>query len=125
MKKSQIGLEDGLSRQRYSNDKYLIKFSSLDKPRTSKTIFVKANIKFNNVESKNVHVLIPPKKSYIINNSHVYKRNHIFRPTCFYYNIKCHTPNACYIGNYAEYVWVRKRVNPRGSKEHWIARKYY
>lgn len=48
------------------------------------------------------------KMPYVRINSYVYKMNHIFRHISFYCNTKGHTPNACYIGNYGEYVWVRK-----------------
>lgn len=55
--KGQIGLEDVLSRQTYSNYKLGLDFSKFDRPNTSKTIFVKADNKFNNVESKKMHVV--------------------------------------------------------------------
>lgn len=98
--KGQIGLENVLSRQRYSNDKCGFEFSKFDKPSTSKTIFVKDSTQFNNVEPKNVHDVNHPKRSYVRNNSYVNIRNHVFIPTFFYCNTKDHTLNDCYIRNY-------------------------
>ena len=76
-----------------------------------------------------MHGVIHPKRLYVRNNSYVYKRNHVFIPTCFYCNTKGHPPNACYIRNYGipydEYVRVRKEINPRESKEYWVPKKYY
>lgn len=113
-KKGKIGLEDVLSRQRYSNDKCGFDFLNFDKACT----------KFNNVEPKKVHVVNHSKRPYVRYNSYVYKRNHVFIPTWFYYNTKDHTPNAFYIRNniipYYEYVWVRKITNPRWPKEYWV-----
>lgn len=47
----EIGLENVLSSQIYSNKKCGLVFSNFDKPSTSKIIFVKATRKFNNKES--------------------------------------------------------------------------
>lgn len=113
--KCQIGLEDVKSRQRYSNNKCGLGFSNFNKPNTSKTIFVKASTKFNNVKPKKVHDVIHSKRSYDRNHYYVFKRNNVLRPTCFYFNTKVHTPSAFYIRNYdvsGEYVWVRKGINP-------------
>lgn len=126
--KCQIGLENVLRNQRYSNDKCGLDFSNLDKPNTTKTIFVKATIKFNNKESKKVHFLDYHKRPYDRNNFYLNKRNNVFRPICFNCNAKGHTSNTCYIKNYGipycEYVWVRKGSNPRGPKKYWVS-KYY
>jgi hypothetical protein len=126
--KGQIGLENVLSNQRFSNDKCGLGFSNFDKPSTSHTTFVKATCnKFNNVEQKKVHIVNPSKrlnvrfnsygrnyfnirnKCYNKNYSNVrnnsYKKisskisNSYHKPTCFYCNIIGHTPNACYIKN--------------------------
>lgn len=48
--KCQIDLENVLSSQKISNDKYGLGFTSLGKPSTSQTIFVKAINKFNKEE---------------------------------------------------------------------------
>lgn len=118
-----------LSIQSYYNDKCGLDFSNFDKPNISKTIFVKASTKFNNVEPKKVHGTIHPKRPYDINNSYVYKRKLHFRPICFYFNTKGHTLSDGYIRNYVvpygEYVWVRKRTNPRGPNEYRVPRRYY
>lgn len=119
--KYQICLENMLSKQRYLNDKCGLDFFKFDKPSTSKTISIKATRnKLNIVESSKVHGVIDPKRPYVWNNSYIYKMNHVFRPTYFYYNTKGHTPNTFYIRNYGvpydEYVWVRKGINPKRSK---------
>lgn len=72
-----------LSKQRYFNDKYEFRYSKFDKSSTSKTIFVKDNNKFNNLESRKVQIVIHPKKTYVKNN--VYHSNKLFNAsTCFY-----------------------------------------
>lgn len=104
------------SSQRFSNNKFGFCFSNFDKPSTSSTIFIKATSKFNNKESNKEHVVSHHKRPYDRNNFYVNKRNHVFRPICFYCNAKGHTFNVCYIRNcrilYSEYVWVRKEYNP-------------
>lgn len=101
-----------LCSQKNPNDKCGLGFTNFDKPSTSQIIFVKATNKFNNEESEIEHVVNDHKSAY--------KRNHVFRPTCFYCKTKDHTINACYIRNYgipySEYVWVRKISNPKGLK---------
>ncbi|XP_045798087.1 uncharacterized protein LOC123892341 [Trifolium pratense] len=128
--KGQIGLENVLSSQRFSNDKCGLGFSNFDKLSTSHNTFVKTTCnKFNNNESKKEHVVNYHKRTYDRNNFYGNKENHIFRPTCFYCNTKGHTPNACYVRNIGvpngEYIWIKKGINPRGPKEKWVPRKYY
>lgn len=110
-----------LSSQRYLSNKGGLDFFNFDKPSISQTIFVKATSKFNKKESEKVHDINNHKRPQDINNFYVNKKNHVFRPTCFYCNINGHTYNACCIRNYGipygEYVWVRKGSNPRGPKE--------
>ena len=63
----------------------------------------------------------PKKKSYP--SRHRIK----FEPTCFYYGIKGHTPNACYVRNFSvasgHYVWVKKGTNYEGPKATWVPNK--
>jgi len=94
--------------------------------------------------SKNVNQRINSKRRNYSNNS--FKKNnsnvknsfskennfgshHAHYLTCFYCNIKDHTPNTFYIRNigvpYGEYIWIKKGINPEGPKEKWIPRKYY
>lgn len=122
--KGQIGLEDLLSRQRYSNNKIGFGFSNLYKPSTNKTIFIKASTTSDNIETKKMHSVNPPRRFNLRTNSN--GRNysnsyHVHKSTCFYCNTKGHTPNTCYIRNYGvpygEYVWIKKGTNPRGPKE--------
>lgn len=123
--KGQIGLENVLSRQRYSNAKYGFGWSKFDKPSMSKTIFVKVRNKFNNIESKKVYVVIHPKKVNAKNNSYVSKDDNSFKSTCFYWNTKGHTLNAFYISNLSisngEYVLVEKRTKPKGPIEYCVS----
>jgi phage gpG-like protein len=135
--KGQIGLDNVLSSQRFSNNKCRLGFSNFDKPNTSQTIFVKATRKFNNKESKKEHVVNPHKRpndrnsfksknysnirnksfnknySNARNNSNNFNSYH--KPTCFYCNIIGHTSNACYIQNVGvpngEFIWVEKGTN--------------
>ncbi|KAK2400748.1 gag-protease polyprotein [Trifolium repens] len=111
--KGQVGLDNILSQQRYSNDKSGLGYSKFDKPSTSKTFFVKAidqsnKEKVNKAQKVNHHLKkrFPKKKSYVPR----YRSN--FVPTCFYCGINGHTPNACYVRNYnvpsGHYVWVKK-----------------
>lgn len=72
--KGQIGLKNVLSRQRYSNKKNEFGFSNFNKPSTNKPIFVKSSTTSNNVEPKKLHVVNPPKRSNVRNNS--YCRNY-------------------------------------------------
>jgi hypothetical protein len=104
--KGQIGLENVLSNQRFSNDKCGLGFSNFDKPSTSHTTFVKATCnKFNNVEQKKVHIVNPSKRLNVRFNS--YGRN--------YFNIR----NKCYNKNYSN---VRnnsyKKINSKISISH-------
>lgn len=47
-----------------------------------------ASNKINNMESKEVHVVIHPKKPYIRNNNYdACKNNHVFKHTCFQYKM--------------------------------------
>ena len=116
--KDKIDVENVLSSKNVSNDKCGLDFTNLYNPSTSQTIFVNPTNKYNNEESKKEHVVNDHKRPY--------KRNHIFRPTCFYCKAKCHTTNAYYIRNYGipynEYVWVWKVSNPKGPKKNWVPR---
>jgi hypothetical protein len=151
MKKGHFGLEDVLSRQRYSNNKNGLEFSMFDKQSKNKTIFVKESTPSNNLEEMKVHIVNPSKRSNfrnisksrnysnIINKS--YNKNYsnarnnsnnfnsYHKPTCFYCNIIGHTPNACYIKNVGvpngEFIWVEKGTNHQGPKEKWVPKKYY
>lgn len=87
-------MDNVLSSQRFSNNKCRLAFSNFDKPSTSQTIFTKATRKFNNKESRKEHVVNHHKMPYDRKNFYVNKWNHVFRPTCFYYNAKCHTSNT-------------------------------
>lgn len=91
---------------------YRLGFSNFDQSSTSQAIIVDATRKLNDKEIKKEHVVNHHKMPYDRNNFYVNKRNHIFRSTCFYYNEKVHTYNACYIRKYdipyGEYVWVRE-----------------
>jgi hypothetical protein len=125
IKKYDIGLDNVLSSQRFSNNKCGLGFSNFDKPSTSQTIFVKTTYnKFNNVEPKKVHGVIRHYGRY---DSYLYKNHHVHKPICFYCNKKGHTPSVCYIRNYgvpySEYIWIKKGTNPRGPKEYWVSRK--
>ena len=114
--KGQVGLDNILSQQRYSNDKSGLGYSKFDKSSTSKTIFVKAidqsnKEKVNKAQKVNHHLKkrFPKKKSYVPR----YRSN--FVPTCFYCGINGHPPNACYERNFSvpsgHYVWVKKGTN--------------
>ncbi|KAK2450001.1 hypothetical protein QL285_009142 [Trifolium repens] len=100
--KGQVGLDNILSQQRYSNDKSGLGYSKFDKPSTSKTIFVKAidqsnKEEVNKAQKFNHHLKkrLSKKKSYVPR----YRSN--FVPTCFYCGISDHTPNACYVRNFS------------------------
>ena len=149
--KGHNSLEDVLSKQSDSNNKTGLGFSNFDKPSTSKTIFVKASTTSNNLEPKKMHVVIPLKSMNPRNNSNgrnysnkSYKKTnfkvrnnvsngsnssvyHVQKLSCFYCNMKGHTPNTCYIRNfgvpYGEYIWVRKGINPQGPKSQWVPNK--
>ncbi|KAK2402034.1 gag-protease polyprotein [Trifolium repens] len=126
--KGQVGLDNILSQQRYSNDKSGLGYSKFDKPCTSKTIFVKAidqsnKEKVNKAQKVNHHLKkrLSKKKSYVSR----YRSN--FVPTCFYCGISGHTPNACYGRNFSvpsgHYVWVEKGTNYEGPKATWVPNK--
>jgi hypothetical protein len=137
--KGHFGLEDVLSRQRYSNNKNGLGFSMFDKPSKNKTIFVKESTTSNNLEQNNVHIVNPSKRSNFRNKS--YNKNYsnarnnsknfnsYHKPTCFYCKIIGHTSNACYIKNVGlpngEFIWVEKETNHQGPKEKWVPKKYY
>ncbi|KAK2454205.1 gag-protease polyprotein [Trifolium repens] len=94
--KGQVGLDNILSQQRYSNDKSGLGYSKFDIPTTSKIIFVKTidqsnKEKVNKAQKVNHHLKkrLSKKKSYVPR----YRSN--FVPTCFYCGISGHTPNAC------------------------------
>jgi hypothetical protein len=143
--KGHFGLEDVLSRQRYSNNKNGLGFSMFDKPSKNKTIFVKESTTSNNLEQKKVHIVNPSKRSNFRNYSNIrnksYNKNYsnarnnsnnfnsYHKPTCFYCNIIGHTPNACYIKNVGvpngEFIWIEKGTNHQGPKEKWVPKKYY
>jgi len=151
--KGHNGLEEVLSKQRYSNNKTGLGFSNFNKPITNKTVFVKSNTISNNIETKKMLVVnsfksmnqrINSKRrnysnnSFKKNNSNVknnfskgnnFDSHHVHNLTCFYCNIKGHTPNTCYIRNfgipYGEFIWVKKGTNPQGPKEKWVPRKFY
>lgn len=72
-KKCQIGLENVLRSQIYSSNKCGLGFSNFDNPSTSHIIFVKTTNKFNNKESKKVHVVNHHKRPYDRNNFYVNK----------------------------------------------------
>jgi len=139
------GLEEVLSKQRYSNNKTGLGFSNFNKPNTNKTVFVTANTISNSIEIKKMHVVSPSKSvnhrnntkgrnysnnfikknnsnvsnnSFNGNNSNSY--HHIHKLTCFYCNTKGHTPNTCYIRNivvfYDEFIWIKKYINPQAPK---------
>jgi len=147
------GLEEVFSKQRYSNSKTRLGFSNFKKSSTNKTVFVKANTISNNIETKKMHVVNLPKSmnhrinskrinysnnSFKKNNSNVrnnsskennFGSHYVLNLTCFYCNIKRHTPNTCYIRNFGvlcgEFIWVKKGINPQGPKEKWVPRKFY
>jgi hypothetical protein len=107
-------LEGVLSQQRYSNDKSGLGYSKFSKPSSSKTVFLKANdqpTKEKVNKEKNVHHY-PKRKRSSKNKSYVPRYRSNFEPTCFYYGIIGHTPNACYVRNFSiasgHYVWVKK-----------------
>ncbi|CAJ2660665.1 unnamed protein product [Trifolium pratense] len=128
--KGQVGLDNILSQQRFSNDKSGLGYSNFDKPSTSKTIFVKAidqSTKEKVNKAPKVHHY--PKKRFSKKKSYIPRYRSNFVPTCFYCGISGHTPNACYVRNIGvpngEYIWIKKGTNPRGPKEKWVPRKYY
>ena len=55
--KGHNGLEEVLSKQRYSNNKTGLGFSNFNKPSTNKTVFVKTSTNPNNIETKKMHVV--------------------------------------------------------------------
>ena len=140
-----------LSRQRYSNNKTGLGFSKFDKPNTNKKVFVKASTNSNNVETKKMHIVNSSKNvnqksnskrrnysnnSFKKNNSNVknifsqgnnFGSHHVLNLTCFYCNIKGHTPNSCYIRNfgvpYGEFIWVKKGINKQGPNAQWVPNK--
>jgi len=152
-KKGHDSLEEVLSKQRYSNNKTGLGFSNFNKPNTNKQVFVKASTISNNIKTKKMHVvnsfknvnqIINSKRRNYSNNSfeknnsnvknNLFKGNnfashHVNNFTCFYCNIKGHTPNTCYIRNfgilYGEFIWVKKSTNPQGPKEKWVPIKFY
>lgn len=70
--KRQIGWDNVLSQEKYSNDKSGLGYSKFDKPNTSKTILVKASNqsneeKINKVQKVYHHPkkIFPKKKSYV------------------------------------------------------------
>lgn len=137
--KGEIGLKEIFRRRNFSNDKNGLGYSKFDKPRISKTIFVKANEqprkdqsrkfqprrnKPNNPQcghpfqrSKNAKL----KKIYVPR----YKRN--FKPTCSYCGMKGHNLNACYVRTYGvasgHYAWVKKGEKYEGPKATWVPNK--
>ncbi|KAK2357503.1 gag-protease polyprotein [Trifolium repens] len=126
--KGQVGLDNILSQQRYSNDKSELGYSKFDKPSTSKTIFVKTidqsnKEEVNKAQKVNHHLKkrLSKKKSYVPR----YRSN--FVPTCFYCGISGHTPNACYVRNFSvpngHYVWVKKGTIYEGPKATWVPNK--
>lgn len=151
--KGHNSLEEVLSKQRYSNNKTGLGFSNFNKPSTNKGVFVKASTISNNIETKKMHVVNPSKNvnqrinskgknysnnSFKKNNSNVmnnfskgnnFGSHYVHNFTCFYCNIKGHTPNNCYIRNigvpYGEYIWIKKGIDPQGPKENWVPRKFY
>lgn len=151
--KGHNGLEEVLSKQRYSNNKTGLGFSNFNKPRTNKTVFVKSSTISNNIETKKMHVVNSSKSmnqrinskrrnysnnSFKKNNSNVknnfskennFDSHHVHNLTCFYCNTKGHTLNTCYIRNigvpYGEFIWVKKGINSQGPKSQWAPRKYY
>lgn len=99
----------------------------INKPSTNKTIFVKASTTSDNIETKKMHSVNPPRRFNLRTNSNGrnYSNNsnsyHVHKSTCFYCNTKGHTPNTYYIRNYGvpygEYVWIKKGTNLREPKE--------
>ncbi|XP_058763525.1 uncharacterized protein LOC131636971 [Vicia villosa] len=127
--KGQIGLENVLSTQRYSNDKSGLGFSKFDKPTSNKTIFVKASnqpIQEKVIKPK-VMQHYPKRKNFVKKKSYPPRYRSNFEPTCFYCGIIGHTPNACYVRNFSvpsrHYVWVKKGTNYDGPKAIWVPNK--
>ena len=123
--KGQIGLDNVLRQQRFSNDKSGLGYSKFNKPSTSKTIFVKASDQSNKEKvNKAQKVHHHPKKRFPKKKSYVPRYRSNFVPTCFYCGISGHTPNACYVRNFSmasgHYVWVKKGTNYDGPKAHWV-----
>ena len=142
--KGRNGLEEVLGKQRYSKNKTGLGFSNFNKPNTNKTVFVKASTISNNIETKKMHVVNSSKdvnqiinskrrnysnNSFKKNNSNIknifskennFGSHHAHNLTCLYCNTKGHTLNTCYIRNfgipYGEYIWIKKGINPQGSK---------
>lgn len=125
--KGQLGLENVLNMQRYSNDKSGLGYSKFDKPNLNKTIFVKASSQSNQEK-----IIVMKKddlynKKIIQNKSHTYVTNSRFNPTCSYCGLHGHTPNTCHIRNISvpkgHFIWVKKGTNHQGPKAHWVPNK--
>src|ERR1051325_3533691 len=109
-----------LEKQIFSNDKSGLGYSKVNKPCTSKTIFVKANDESNKEKvnkAQNVHYY-HKRKRFVNNKSYTPRYISNFVPTCFYCGIVGHTPNACYVRKFSmkngHYVWVKKGTNYDG-----------
>lgn len=114
--KGQLGLDDVLSHQRYSNDKSGLDYSKFHKSSSSKTIFVKASDQpIQEKVNKLHHVHHHPKKRNIRKKTYVPRYKSNFVPTWFYSGIVGHTPNICYVRNFSVangyYMWIKKDTN--------------
>ena len=127
--KGQVGLENVLSQQRYSNDKSGLGYSKFSKPSSNKTIFVKASDQLSKEKVNKPKVVhhYPKRKRFVKKKSYPPRYKSNFEPTCFYCGIKGHTPNACYVRNFSvaqgHYVWVKKGTNFEGPKAIWVPNK--
>ena len=96
-------MDNVLRKQRFSNDKSGLGYSKVNKPCTSKTIFVKASDQSNKEKvnkAQKVHHY-PKNKRIVKNKSYPPRYRSNFEPTCFYCGIVGHTPNACYVKNFS------------------------
>lgn len=124
--KGQIGLEEILKHQRYSNDKSGLGYSKFSKPSINKTIFVKASEQVDKEKANNSQSMHQShkKKRIMKKKNYVPRYRSHFQPTCFYCGIKGHTPNVYYVRNIGvakrHYVWVEKGNNYQGPKEIWV-----
>lgn len=118
-----------LSQLRYSNDKSWLGYSKLNKPSSSKNVFVKASDQSNKEKvnkAKNVHNY-PKRKRFVKKKPYVPRYKSNFVSIYFYYGISGHTPNVLYVRNFSEengyHVWVKKGNNYEGPKAIWVPNK--
>ena len=137
IEKCHNGLEEVLSKERYSNNKIGSGVSNFNKPNTNKTIFVKKFTIYNNIETKKMLVVNSSKSMNRRNNSkernysnNFFKKNnsnvrnnffngnnfnsylHVHKLSCFYCNTKGHTSK--YLLH--KFIWVKKGINQQGPK---------